>query len=58
MGDLFEINMSRNKFIKFLHRKSDKSFSELRSILKKNKWNMSDTYLELFMISRVKRDDR
>lgn len=50
MPELFEINMSRNKFIKFLHRKSDKSFSELRSILKKNKWNMSDTYLELFMI--------
>ena len=49
-SDLFEINMSRNKFIQYLHRKrSDKSFSELRSILKKNKWNMRDTYLELFM---------
>ena len=49
-SDLFEINMSRNKFSQYVHRKrSDKSFSELRSILKKNKWNMSDTYLELFM---------
>lgn len=50
MIELFEINMSRNKFIEFLHSKSDKSFSELRSILKKNKWNMNDTYLELFML--------
>lgn len=36
MSDLFEINMSRNKFIQFLHRKRwDKSYSELRSILKR-----------------------
>ena len=45
----FEINMSRNKFIRFLHEKSRLSYSELRTILKKNKWNMSDTYIEVFL---------
>lgn len=44
----FKINMSRNKFIQYLHRKSDLPYSELRAILKKNKWNMSDTYIDVF----------
>lgn len=49
---LFEskINMSRNKFIQYLHRKSDLPYSKLRALLKKNKWNMSDTYMEVFLI--------
>lgn len=45
---MFEINLSRNKFINFMHRKSGKPFSELRAKLKENKWNMSDTYIDLF----------
>lgn len=52
----FEINMSRNKFIQYLHRKSDLPYSELRAFLKMNKWNMSDTYIELFCYKEAEND--
>ena len=50
MSDLFDIKMSKNKFIKFLHDKSEHNYAYLRKLLKDNKWNMSAVYVQLFLM--------
>lgn len=47
---MFEINLSRNRFIEYIHEKSYLPYSKLRELCKKLRWNMSDIYIELFAI--------
>ena len=50
--DLFDIKMSRNKFIKFLHDKSERDYADLRKLLKDNNWNMSAVYVSVFLLTK------
>ncbi len=54
--DLFDIKMSRNKFIKFLHDKSERDYADLRKLLKDNNWNMSAVYVQLFLLTRENKE--